>query len=245
MRQRTQPALQPGIDPLLHHRLRNRELELVDQLLDQLVLGLRLQPLPLAPRHVLPELLLKLLPRLRSAKLLRQLRVTLGETLPLDRLHLHVVVHCLTGQPAIAKVSRILNLDRELVSRLLAAKSIGERCNRVLAANLDQHILARNRLGLLGGHALLGHGLRQRLDLAGVLNVGPVALRQGAVFLDRLYRSVALEHTIQFALELLVRQVNLRLLHTYRVIPGDIYLRQHLECRLEAQGRAIRKLQIQ
>ena len=77
------------------------------------------------------------------------------------------------------------------------------------------------------------------------MNLRPVALRQRAVIFHRLDRRLALQRAVQFRLELLVGQRNLRFLHAYHVVSGNIELRHHFECCLEPQRLAIRQLQVQ
>src|SRR3984885_4876337 len=242
---RPQSAIQSCFDLLLHKRFRNRELEPFNQFAHQLIFRSTVQRVLLAISRMLTQLGLKIIPALIVAKLFGKLRIPLRKTLMLDAFHGHVVAHALSRKPSLAEVRRVIDLKLQLLTRLRSAQRIVEGRQSILPANLNEHIFAGNRsLSRSILNAILGHRLRQILHFTAKLNLRPIPIHQSAIFLDRLNRRVAFEHTIQLRIELLGGQSNVRPAHSNAVVALKVDLGRNLKRSFKLQRLPIDQLHI-
>src|ERR1700722_3373655 len=179
---------------------------------------------------MLAQLGFEVAPALIVSQLLGKLRIALRKILLLDALHSDVVAHRLPREALLAKVRRIVHLELQLLSGLRSTQRIVEGSQRVLGANLDQNVLDSDRRA--GGYifkAVLGHGLREILPRAAKLDLSPVAIDEGTIFLHRLDRRMAIQNAVQFGTELFVGQRRIRLRNMNAVVTRDVDHRGNLK----------------
>ena len=156
----------------------------------ELVLGFGFDVALLAIGEILADAVLESRVVFVVAQLLGEVVIQLGQDALLDCLHLHFVGNGLAGKLLFGIVGRIDDLGLQFLAGLCSAQRVRECLDRGFAADLDERVLALNRLGR---RLALGSSF----DLALIADFGPVAIGKGAVFFNRFDRGARIAQVLE------------------------------------------------
>src|ERR1700722_3474991 len=227
LRQGAQTAIEAGIHLLLHERLRNGELILCDQCLDNFVPRLAFKLAFLVACKMILQLLLEVFDAFVFAELFGEFVGQLRLNLLLDGLDFDIVGDGFAGETALAEIFWIADFEFELLAGLRSAQRFIEGRQRVLAANFDHDIVTGNGL-------LLGFGcFAFTLEFSAKGDLRPVAVGERTIFRDRLHGGTGIADALELGVYFSVGEVGVRLrdFHVLRSVDreGGQYFQDGLE----------------